>query len=79
MLISRALDHVDRQCIEHIDQGWKSQDDLHGLYQRSAHTLETGIIPPEDTIEPISENDEFIPADIKTDLGEYDCRITNFG
>ncbi len=39
---------------------WKGtvQDDLHGHYRRSTHTLETGIAPPEDTIEPIEETDE---------------------
>lgn len=47
---------------------WKGtvQDDLHGHYRRSTHTLETGIVPPEDTIETIQETDEFNPADIET-------------
>lgn len=39
------------------------QDDLHGHYRRSTHTLETEVIPPEDSIAIIAESDEFVPLE----------------
>jgi len=45
---------------------WKGtvQDDLHGHYRRSPHSLETGIVPAEDTIATIKDTDEFNPPDV---------------
>ncbi len=51
---------------------WKGtvQDDLHGHYRRSTHTLETEVIPPDDTISPITDTDEFVEADTPADVDE---------
>ncbi len=40
---------------------WKGtiQDDLHGHYRRSTHTLESGEVPAQDQVEALSESDDF--------------------